>query len=184
MTTALTGRESAAAKDAYAAIANFFGTYGLPAARHDLFKLAKAAAGMRSTRMKPANVIWYFEKLHDLQKAAYSIHQGSFQQQAAILNLPEDGVPDLRQFAAYCGWQRGYTPWHFLPRFLGPKEFANPYRVSGNWQPMPQKKNGTAFFVYGETMPFLRRASQKERKGRICWIVFSCSTNFWRPPIR
>lgn len=184
MTTALTGRESAAAKDAYAAIADFFGTYGLPAARHDLFKLAKAAAGMRSTRMKPANVIWYFEKLHDLQKAAYSIHQGSFQQQAAILNLPEDGVPDLRQFAAYCGWQRGYTPWHFLPRFLGPKEFANPYRVFRKLAAYATEEKWNRIFREWRDYAFLRRASQKERKGRICWIVFSCSTNFWRPPIR
>ncbi|HEV7329722.1 MAG TPA: hypothetical protein VGN63_01680 [Flavisolibacter sp.] len=129
MTTALTRRETAAAQDAYTAIANFFSCYGLAAARHDLRKLAKAAAGTRSTRISPANVIWYFENVETLQKAACTIHQSGFQRQAAILTLPGDGIPDLRQFAHYCGWQRGYTPWHFLPRFLGPKEFANPYWV-------------------------------------------------------
>ncbi len=121
--------ESLKIQAGYADIADFFSAYSLAQAGKYLEKILKAANANRNSKMNPASVLYFFEKLEGLFDAAMLIHQSGLEREATIVMAPEDKAPDLSNYPAYCGWHFLHAPWYFVPRSLTKKEYANPYKV-------------------------------------------------------
>lgn len=81
---------------AYITIAEFFGTYALADAHRYLEKMLKTAGSFHYWHGNPSNVLFFFEKLEGLVRAALTIHREESQREAAVVPLAR---------ARYLPWQ-------------------------------------------------------------------------------
>ncbi len=81
------------------------------------------------------------EDILRLLEAAHLLRLEAPQHRVPVLAATTAGA-GLPEPALYCGTLRGhYTAWHYLPRYLSPKDFADPYRVFDKlyaWKTLPE----------------------------------------------
>jgi hypothetical protein len=111
-------------------IQSFFSCYALPEVRKEIKGLMEAATSDKVWKRKiPGNLLWLSDKLQELVSTVFTIDKWQEEERAIITPNWEDYQWPACEPALYCGWQKGYTTWHFMPRHLSKREFTNPYKA-------------------------------------------------------
>ena len=113
---------------AYDRINQFYRNWALPDARKYLYKFIKAAQADKAARFGVPNFLYFREELEELINAALCLHHAGAEHPAVVLDLQDD-APDITCYHQYCNHRFQLKPWHYFPRFLNLKEYANPYKV-------------------------------------------------------
>ena len=129
MSKRTTTNESKKIQQAYTHISEFFDAWSMQQANRYLFKILQSAIDTKSTKLNPSNVLYLFKTLDNLITAALHIQAAGAYRSKAIVQLDNTKLPDLTNHAQFFGRHRSSHPWQFIPRALGPKEYANPYRI-------------------------------------------------------
>ncbi len=112
----------------YETIHAFFDAFSLPHSRRYLLSAIKATERNRVwKKASPADLLYFFEKLHELLFAAFAISTSGYKRDKVLLSI--DSIPDPAQIKLYTGWCRKYGPWDYFPSSLSTKEYNDPYRA-------------------------------------------------------
>lgn len=106
---------------AYDRINQFYKIWSLPVAHNYLNKFLKSAQADKAGRFSVPNFLFFREELEELIHAALCLHHADAEH--------PDVVPDITCFHQYCNHRLQLKPWHYFPRSLNLKEYANPYKV-------------------------------------------------------
>jgi len=133
----------------YLFIHAFFSSYALPEASKEIKALIEAAASDKVWKGKiPGDLLWLAENLQELISTVFALDKWNEDDRAIITPDWKDYYWPVNTPALYCGWQKGYNTWHFMPRHLNKKEFVNPYlalikfrnyRIETEWKTIIQQ---------------------------------------------
>lgn len=138
---------------AYDRINQFYENWALPDARRYLYKFIKAAHADKAARFRVPNFLYFREELEELINAALCLHYAGTEHPAVLLD-PESSAPDITCFHQYCNHCFQLKAWHYFPRSLNRKEYANPYKVFsrlakfGNEQAWKKILNDLFYYCY------------------------------------
>jgi len=115
----------------YQTIRNFFDCYGFSHAKSILSRMIKTAGSGKTWKGRsPSDLIYFTEKLGELIDAVYYIvNRFEYRPEAILDKEINEDLWLLNDYALYCGWYAGESPWDFFPRHLSKKEFLDPYRA-------------------------------------------------------
>lgn len=111
----------------YQVIRTFFSDWGVADTRQFITRLFKTAERERLWKGEHPNDLLYFqEQFYRVIKSVFKIVSYYDYPEDAVLE-ESDSVLSPAALSSYCARYR--TAWECFPRYLGSKEFLNPYRV-------------------------------------------------------
>lgn len=138
----LHANEDTAVRVAYCSIHSFFDCYTL----HDATQLLEAAIATACsnrcwTKEAPCNLLFYMRHLEDLCTAVFIIHDEGGSRRAAVLPVPDTGLPDIGQEQHFVNRRLQGTSWECFPRHLTSKQYHDPFKVFKKFvQAMPESQ--------------------------------------------
>ena len=123
--------EDNAIEISYNSIHNFFDVCNLEHALKYTEGILKAAIGYRIWRKEaPSSLLFYMENFTSLYKAAFSIHYNYSKRTEAVIDPPENGVPDISVTQNFMN-ERMYqsSVWSKFPRHLSEQQYHDPYKA-------------------------------------------------------
>ena len=123
--------EDSATQIAYNSIHNFFDACNLDHALKYTEGILKAAVGHKIWRKEaPSSLLFYMENFTSLYKAAFSIHYNYSKRTEAVIDPPEDGVPDVSVTQNFMNeWMYQSSVWSKFPRHLSEHQYHDPYKA-------------------------------------------------------
>jgi hypothetical protein len=121
--------EDKAVQYAYIGIHNFFGNLSYRNMQHTIDSvLIAASSGKIWKKRSPSDLLFFMENLDLLFEAAFIIYYDRSEREGVILDLPEDGVPDLSANAQFSDSKFFSNEWNNFPRNLTSNQYHNPYK--------------------------------------------------------
>jgi hypothetical protein len=123
--------EDSATQIAYNSIHDFFDVCNLDHAVKYTEDILQAAVGQKIWRKEaPSNLLFYMENFTSLYKAAFSIHYNYSKRTEAVIDPPENGVPDVSVTQNFMN-ERMYqsSVWSKFPRHLSEHQYHDPYKA-------------------------------------------------------
>ena len=121
--------EDKATQYAYISIHNFFGNLTFSSMQHTIDGVLEAATSEKIWKKRSAaHLLFFMENLNMLVEAAFVIYYDHSERENVILDLPEDGYPDLSVKEQFQDRNFFSNEWNNFPRNLTESQYHNPYK--------------------------------------------------------
>jgi hypothetical protein len=122
--------EDSATQIAYNSIHDFFDACNLDHALKYANGVLESAVGYKIWgKEAPSSLLFYMENFNSLCAAAFSIHYNYSKRTEVLIDLPEDGVPDVSLTQNFMNEKYMSSVWSNFPRHLTETQYHDPYKA-------------------------------------------------------